>query len=170
MTQRLNHSDITLIRSARHAKCFLRSPAQTPPPNHAWLAPSRADCTRIIDRDLQALRPTQLPLRRRTRARPQAISVDSRPNRRAPTARLCAECNLPPSRRVSGQLPQATRDAQRDLRDQCRASASPRESRLNGSGRRSTRFHQGGCHHRQHDRILSGWRRSAAQPGRSRSR
>jgi hypothetical protein len=55
------------------------------------------------------------------------------------------------------------------LRDQCRASASPREPRLNGSGGRNARFCQGGRHHRQHDRILSRCRRPAVQCGRSRS-
>jgi hypothetical protein len=169
MTQCLTHSDLTLIRSAKHAKCFVRNPAQTPSPTRARLAPNRADRPWLIDGDLQTLWPPELPLRRRTRARAQAISIDGRANRRASTARLCAECSLPPSRRVSGQLPQATGDAQRDLRDQCRASASPRESRLDGSGRRNPRLCQGGCHHRQHDRILSRWGRPAAQPGRNRS-
>jgi hypothetical protein len=55
------------------------------------------------------------------------------------------------------------------LRDQRRASASPRESQLDGSGHRSTRLCQGGRHHRQHDRILSRCRRSTAGCGRSRS-
>jgi hypothetical protein len=169
MTQRLTHSDVILIRSAKDAKCLVRSPAQTSSPAHAWLAPNRADCTWVTDGDLQTLRPTQLPLRRRTRARPQAISIDGRANRRASAARLCAECSLPPGRQVSCELPQAPGDAQRDLRDQCRASASPREPGLDGSGRRSSRFCQGGRHHRQHDRILSGRRRSVAQPRRSRS-
>jgi hypothetical protein len=169
MTQRLTHSDLTLIRSAKHAKCFVRDPAQTPSPTRARLAPNRADCPRIIDGNLQALRPPELPLHRRTRARPQAISIDGRANWRASTTRLCAECSLPASRRVSCQLPQATGDAQRDLRDQCRASASPREPRLDGSSRRHLRLCQGGCHHRQHDRILPRWGRPATQPGRNRS-
>jgi hypothetical protein len=55
------------------------------------------------------------------------------------------------------------------LRDQCRASAPPRESRLNGPSCCSPRFRQGGRHHRQHDRILSCCRRPAAQCGRSRA-
>jgi hypothetical protein len=55
------------------------------------------------------------------------------------------------------------------LRDQCRAPASPRKSRLNGSGRRSPRLCRGGRHHRQHDRLLSRCRRSAARSGRTRS-
>jgi hypothetical protein len=55
------------------------------------------------------------------------------------------------------------------LRDQCRASAPPRESRLNGPGCCSPRFRQGGRHHRQYDRILSCCRRPAARCGRSRA-
>ena len=169
MTRVLNPSDIVLIRSASYDKSFVCGVAQTPPPASACSASARAHRARVFDRDLQAMRPTQLSLRRRAWPRAQAIFVDGRPNRRTSAPRLCSECDLPPSRRVSRQLPQASGDAQRDLRDQCRASASPRESRLNGSGCRSARFYQGGRHHRQHDRILSRRRRPAVQRGRSRS-
>ena len=169
MNHLLNQSDIALIRSAKHAKCFFRNPAQAPPPAHAWLAPTRADCAWVVDRDLQALRPTQLPLCRWTRTWPQTIPIDRRANRRAPTARLYTECHLSSGLRVSWQLPQAPGDAQRDLRDQCRASASPRESRLDGPGCHRPRVSQGSRHHRQHDRILSRWGRPATQPERSRS-
>jgi hypothetical protein len=167
MTQLLNHSDINLIRSASHAECFLRSPTQTASPADAWSTANRADCTRVTDRDIQALWPPELPLCRRVGARPQAISVDDRANRRASAVGLCTKCDLSTSCRVSWQLSQATGDAQRDLRDQCRASASSRESRLDGSGRRIPRLSQGGRHHRQHDRILSRWGRHATRPGRS---
>jgi hypothetical protein len=170
MTRALNHSDIDLIRSERHdEKRFICGPAQTSSPANACSAADRANCTRLIDRDLQAVWPTQLSLQGRTWTRTQAIFVHDRPNRRTPMARLCAERNLPASRRVSWQLPDTTADAQRDLRDQCRAAASPREARLNGPGRRSPRFYQGGRHHRQHDRILSCCRRYAVHRGRSRS-
>ena len=168
MTQLLNHSDINSIRSANE-EAFLRGPAKAPPPALACPSADRADCARVAHRDLQALRPTQLPLRRRTGTRPQALPVHNRSNRRTPAPWLCAEPDLSPSCCVSRQLPQTTGDAQRDLRDQCRASASPRESRLNGSGCRSARFCQGGRHHRQHDRILSCCWRLAVQRGRSRS-
>jgi hypothetical protein len=167
MTRLLNHSDINLIRSAPHAKCFVRNPTQTASAADTWSTPNRADCPRLTHRDLQTLRPPELPLCQRAGARPQAISVDHRANRRASAARLCAECDLPSGCRVSCQLSQATGDAQRDLRDQCRASASSRESRLDGSRRRIPRLSQGGRHHRQHDRILSRWGRHAARPGRS---
>ena len=169
MTRVLNQSDIVLIRSAAHDEHFFRCSAQTPPPTGADPTANRAGHTWITDRDVQTLWPAQLSLHRRAWARAQAILVHGRPNRRTPAPRLCAERDLPPSRCVSRQLPQTTGDAQRDLRDQCRASASPRESRLNGSGCRNAGFCQGGRHHRQHDRILSRCRRPVAQRGRSRS-
>lgn len=169
MTLVLNQSDIYLIRSGEHAKCFVRSPAQTAPPADPWSAPDRADRAWFTDRDLQALRPTQLSLRRWTWTRPQAISVHNCANRRSPAAWLRAECSLRPSRGVPCQLPQATGDAQRDLRNQCRTSTPPRESRLDGSGRCKPRLRRGGCHPRQHDRSLSCWRRAAIQRGGSRS-
>ena len=165
----LNHSDINLIRSAQHAECFVRGTAQTSPPSDAGPATNRADRARFADRDLKTLRPTQLPLRRRTWAWPQAISVHNCSNRRAPAAWLRPERSVSPSRKVPGQLPPAAGDAQRNLRDQCRTFASPRGSRLDGSGRRSSRLRQGGRHPRQHDRILSCWRRPAGRRGGSRS-
>jgi hypothetical protein len=169
MTRALNQSDILLIRSDGHEEHFFRGSTQTPPPAGADPAANRAGHTWITDRNLQTLWPAQLSLRRRAWAWAQAILVHGRPDRRTPAPRLCAERDLPPSRCVSRQLPQPTGDAQRDLRDQCRTSTSPRESRLNGSGCRSARFCQGGRHHRQHDRILSSCRRLAVQLGRSRS-
>jgi hypothetical protein len=169
MIQFLNHSDIKLIRSAQYAKCFVRGTAQTSPPSDAWPATNRADRAWFADRNLQTLRPTHLPLRGRTWARPQAISVHNCSNRRAPAAWLRSERSVSPSREVPGQLPSAAGDAQRNLRDQCRTFASPRGSRLDGSGRRSSRLRQGGRHPRQHDRILSCWRRPAVHHGGSRS-
>src|ERR1700716_1905888 len=100
MARILNPSDIFLIRSDRHAKCVVCGPAQTPPPARAWPAPNRANSARFTDRDLQALWPAELPLHRRTWARPQAISVHSQANRRTPAAWLRAECNPRPGRRV----------------------------------------------------------------------
>ena len=169
MTRVLTQSDILLIRSDEHEEHFFRGSTQTPPSAGAHPATNRAAHTWGADRDLQTLWSAQLSLRRRAWARAQAILVHGRPNRRTPAPRLCAERDLPKGRRISWQLPHATGDAQRDLRDQCRASAPPRESRLNGSGCRSARFCQGGRHHRQHDRILSCRRRLAVQRGRSRS-
>src|ERR1700680_753241 len=134
MTQVLNLSDYHLILSDEHSRFVIHSPAQTPPPARARPASDRTDTARLADRDLQALRPAQLPLCRWTRARPQAISFHNQSNRRAPAGRLRAECSPRRSPRVPRQLPQIARGAPRDLRDQCRTSAPPRESRLDGPG------------------------------------
>ena len=168
MIQPLNHSDNNLNRSGSHAKRFVRGFAQTPLPTSARSTTAGADHTRLADRNLQAMRATSLSLHRWAWARPQTIFVNDSPNWRTSTPRVCAERYLPSSRRVSCQLPHTAGDAQRDLCNQCRASASPRESRLNGPRRRSARFCQGGRHHRQHDRILSRCGRHATQRERSR--
>jgi len=169
MTRLLNHSDIKLIRSVTDGKRFLLVSTPTPTPAREDAAANRADRARLSHGNLQALWPGRLSLRRWARTRTQAIFVDDRPNRRTPAPRLCAERDLPKGRRVSWQLPHATGDAQRDLRDQCRsfcatARVSTKWIRLlqpSISPRRR--------HHRQHDRILSCCRRHAAQCGRSRA-
>ena len=108
MTQLLNHSDINSIRSANE-EAFFRGPAKAPPPALAYPAADRADCARVAHRDLQALRPTQLPLRRRTGTRPQALPIHNRSNRRTPAARLCAEWRVSSGGRVSRFLPPVAR-------------------------------------------------------------
>src|SRR6266478_2667829 len=130
MNRVLNLSDIEVILSDEESSSVIRGAAQASPSTRARPSPDRADRARFVDGDLQTLRPAQLPLRRRTRARPQEISLHNRSNRRTPAARLRAQCSLCPSRRVPRQLPQTAGDAQRDLRDQCRTAAPPRESRL----------------------------------------
>src|SRR4029077_16860024 len=97
MTRVLNQSDILLIRSDGHEEHLFRGSTQTPPPAGADPATNRAGHTWITDRDLQTLWPAQLSLRRRARARAQAILVHCRPNRRSPAPWLCAERDLPPS-------------------------------------------------------------------------
>src|SRR6266478_6510991 len=130
MNQVLNLSDIEVILSDEESSSVIRGPAQASPPTRAQPAPDRADRARFVDGDLQTLRPAQLPLRRRTWARPQEISLYNRSNGRASAARLRAQCSLRPGRRVPRELPQTAGDAQRDLRDQCRTAAPPRESRV----------------------------------------
>jgi hypothetical protein len=169
MSRFLNQSDNNLIRSEQHVKALVRSPAQASSPTRSRPTANRADRPRLADGDIQALWPAKLSLCRRTRSWPQAISFHNRARRRAPAAWLCAKRNLSASRRVPRQLPPAPGDAQRGLRDQCRASAAPRKSRLDGSGCRNSRLRRGGRHSRQHDRILSCWRRPAVQHGRGRT-
>ena len=171
MTQALNQSDRSSIRSKCHEQHYVRGPTQAPPPAGSCPASARAAHTWVSQRDLQALWAIPLSLQQQWPwARTQALFVYSGANRRTATPWLCAERDVSAGRGVSRQLSQATGDAQRDLRDQCRAFASQRESRLNGSGRYSPRSNQGGRHYRQHDRILSRCRwRQAANRGRSRA-
>jgi hypothetical protein len=168
MSYVLTRSDIYLIRSDRHVKCVVCDPSQTSPRACARSAANRANSAWLTDRDLQALRSAKLSLRRRTWARPQAISVHNQANWRTPAAWLRAERKPRPNCRVPRQFSQAAANAQRDLCDQCRASAPSREARLDGPGRRRPRLRQGGHHSRQHDRIASCWWRPAVQPGGSR--
>jgi hypothetical protein len=79
MNQVLNLSDIEVILSDEEAGSVIHSPSQASPPTRVRPAPDRADRARFVDGDLQALRPAQLPLRRRPRARPQEVSVHNRP-------------------------------------------------------------------------------------------
>src|SRR4029453_15575943 len=95
MTQVLNLSDYHLILSDEHSKFVIHGPAQTPPPAPPRPSSDRTDTARLTDRDLQALRPAQLPLRRWAWARPQAISFHNQSNRRAPPGGLCAKCAPP---------------------------------------------------------------------------
>src|SRR6516164_6106282 len=99
MNQVLNLSDIKVILSDEESSSVICGPAQASPPTRARPAADRADRARFVDGDLQTLRPAQLPLRRRTRSRPQEISLHNRSNWRTPAGRLRAQCNLCPSRR-----------------------------------------------------------------------
>jgi len=71
----LIHSDRHVIRSDGHSESFFPRAAQTSPPNRARLAPDRTGSAWNIGRNIQALRPAELPLRRRTWTRAQTISV-----------------------------------------------------------------------------------------------
>src|SRR5260370_8362959 len=106
MNRVLNLSDIEVILSDEESSSVIRGPAQASPPTCARPSPDRADRARFVDGDLQTLRPAQLPLRRRTWARPQQISLPNRSTPRTPPARLRAQCSLCPSRLAPPQLPQ----------------------------------------------------------------
>src|SRR5258708_19832845 len=97
MNQVLNLSDIEVILSDEESSSVIRGPAQASPPTRAQPAPDRADRARFVDGDLQTLRPAQLPLPRRTWARPQGISLHNRSNRRTPPPRLPAHSTSTPN-------------------------------------------------------------------------
>jgi hypothetical protein len=62
MTQPLNQSDSSLIRSGCHEQRFFRGSTQTPPAAGARPTTARADHTWVTNRDLQALRSIELSL------------------------------------------------------------------------------------------------------------
>src|SRR3974390_1484905 len=75
MNQFLIRSDCHVIRSDENPASFLDSPAQASAHPCARPTPDRTDPTWVVDRDIQALRTAELPLRRRTRTRAEAIFV-----------------------------------------------------------------------------------------------
>src|SRR3989442_7607159 len=98
MTQVLNLSDYHLILSD-DSKFVIHGPAQTSPPARARPSSGRTDTARLTDRDLQALRPAPLPLRRWAWAPPPAISFHNQSERRARAGPLRAACSTRPSPR-----------------------------------------------------------------------
>ena len=166
MNRLLIRSDHLPIRSDGHSESFAISSTQASSQSGARPATARQGVTRVANRDLQALWQAKLPLRQRTGARAEAIpSYQSAWRTAAP--RLCAEHRLRAGCPSDRQLPQATRSSQRDLCDQCRASAPARGSRVDRDGPRPRcpRFRQGGRHSRRHDYVLSHCWRLAVRSG-----
>jgi hypothetical protein len=166
MNRLLIRSDHLSIRSDGYPSSFTISSTQASSQSGAWPATAREGVTRVANRDLQALWPAKLPLRRRTGARTEAIPGDQSAWRTT-APRLCAERRLRAGCSFDRQLPQATRSSQRDLCDQCRASAPARGSRVDRDGPcpRCPRFRQGGRHSRRHGCVLSRCWRLAVRSG-----
>ena len=165
----LIRSDDLTIRSDEYPESASNSSAQTSPQTGARLAPARAGVTRFADRDLQALRSAELPLRGRTGTRSEAISRHQSAWRAAPQ-RLRPECSSRARCPSDLQLPQAARGAQRDLRDQCRTPAPARGSRVDrhGPGPHRPRLRQSGGRPRRHGCVLSLCWRLAVRSGEGR--
>jgi hypothetical protein len=159
-------SDYLSIRSDEHTGSFRLRSAKATPQTATGFAAARARAAWLVDRDLQALRSAELPLSRRPRTWPEAISGDQSAWRTSPQ-RICTKCRLRSGHRMARQLSPAARYTQRDLRHQCRTSASPRGSRIDphGSGVNRPRLCQSRCDRRRYDRVLSRCRRSAAGSG-----
>ena len=168
MNRLLIRSDHLSIRSDGRSESFAINPTQAPSQSGARPATAREGVTRVANRDLQALWPAKLPLRRRTVARTEAIPGDQSAWRTT-APRLCAERRLRAGRPIDRKLPQAARSSQRDLRDQRRSSASARGSRVDRDGpcARCPRFRQGGRHSRRHGCVLSRCWRLAVRSGES---
>jgi hypothetical protein len=164
----LIHSDRHLIRSDGHPESFFPSATQTSPPDRTGLAANRTGSAWNVGRNIQALRPIELPLRRRTWTRAQTISVHQPAwNGRPAAPRLCAK-RLPRAGRLfDRQFPRPARCARRDLCDQHGAPATTRGTWINrhGPGARRFRLRQGGRHPRRHGCVLSCRRRPAVQSG-----
>ena len=166
MTRLLIPSDYLPIRSDEHSQSIRFSPTKTPQQTAARLATTRPPAARLVDRDLQEMRSTNLSLSRWSGTRPQAVSGDQSA-RRPPSQRICTKCRLRTGHRMARQLSLAARYTQRDLRHQCRTSASPRGSRIDpdGPGVNRTRLCQSRRGRRRYDRVLSRCRRSAVGSG-----
>lgn len=83
MNRLLIRSDYLSIRSDEHPTSIRNRSTQTSPHIIARFAATRAGVTRVADRVLQALRSVELPLRRRTGTRSEAIP-GNQPTWRAP--------------------------------------------------------------------------------------
>ena len=167
----LIHSDRNVIRSDGHPETFFPRAAQTSSPDRARLAADRTGSAWNIGRNIQALRPAKLPLRRRTWTWAQTISVRQPAwNGRPAAQRLCAKRHPRAGCRFDRQFPRRARCARRDLCDQHGTPATARGAWINrhGPGARRFRLRQGGRHPRRHGCVLSGCRRSAVTSGGAR--
>ena len=172
MNQPLIRSEGSLIRSDNPdepQESFRTGLAQTPPPIGEQPAADRTSAARDFSRDLQALRPPKLSLCRWTRTWSEALSVDQ-PAWWATTTGLRTQRRAYAGRPADRQLPQAARDAQRDLRDQRGTPAATRRARVERDGPSTCRprLRQGGRHPRRHGCILSRRRRPAVRSGGAR--
>ena len=164
----LIHSDRNVIRSDGHPETFFPRAAQTSSPDRARLAADRTGSAWNIGRNIQALRPTELPLRRRTWTRAQTIPVHQPAwNGRPAAQRLCAKRHPRAGRPFDRQFPRRARCARRDLCDQHGTPATARGAWINrhGPGARRFRLRQGGRHPRRHGCVLSCRRGPAVQSG-----
>lgn len=92
MNRLLIPSDYITIRSDEYSAPVNSSSAQTPSQPSARPAPNRTTVARFADRDIQALRSAELPLRQWSGAWSEAISGDQSA-RRAAAQRLRPECH-----------------------------------------------------------------------------
>jgi hypothetical protein len=185
-------TDQLIMWPDHHARSARSRAAPTAPQAHPRLAGTRSYYAGFADREVQALRPPRMSLRRGTRPRTEALSLGQH-LRRAAADGLCAERQRRGGTRFGRQLQQGPRDPERDLRHQHRASAPPRGARLrdpvttraafelgmlgscrrchapilmgscNECDHRCARSRHGGRHHRQHGRVLSCRRCPAAR-------
>jgi hypothetical protein len=156
MNRLLIRSDHITIRSDEYQRSAGNSSAQTPPQLGARLTSNGAAVAWFADRDLQALRPAELPLRQRPGPWSEAISGHQSAGRTAPP-RLRSERYARAGCLFDRQLRQAARGSQRNLCDQHGTPAPARGSRVNrgGPSPHRLRHRQGGRGSRRHGCLLS---------------
>lgn len=156
MNRLLIPSDYITIRSDEYSAPVNNSSAQTPSQPSARPAPNRTTVARFADRDIQALRSAELPLRQWSGAWSEAISGDQSA-RRAAAQRLRPECHARARCQSDRQFQQTARGTLRDLCDQHGTPAPARGSRVNldGPGAHYLRYRKGGSCARRHGRLLS---------------
>jgi hypothetical protein len=149
-------SDHITIRSDEYQGSASNSSAQTPSQLGTRLASDRAAVAWFADRDLQALRPAELPLRQRPGTWSEAISGHQSARRAAPQ-RLRPERHARTRCQFDRQLQQAARGSQRNLCDQHGTPTPARGSRVDrdGPGPHLLRRRQGGRGSRRHGCLLS---------------
>jgi hypothetical protein len=162
-------SDYLSIRSDEYTGSFRLRAAKATPQTAEESAATRARATWRVDRDLQAVRSAKLPLSRRARTWPEAISGDQSAWRTSPQG-VRTKRRLRPGRTVAWQFSPVARHTQRDLRNQCRTPATTRRFRIgrHGPGFKWPRLVTSGCHCRRHDCVLSRRRRAAVPSGAAR--
>lgn len=156
MTRLLIRSDHITIRSDEYQQSVGNNSAQTPSQLGARFTSNRAVVARFADRDLQALRPAELPLCQWPGPWSEAIpghksAGRTAPSRLRPERYERARCQFDP------QLQQAARRSQRNLCDQHGTPTPAGGSRVNrdGPGPHRVRHRQGGCGSRRHGCLLS---------------
>lgn len=126
MKFRLLLSDQLLTWSEIYGRYFLRSVAQASKTAFAAIAViAIAAIAWFAHRTVQAVRQTELQMRRGPRPRPQALPVGE-PPRTAPSDGLRAARKRRRSHDRPGEFPSGPRDTRGNLRDQSRAVAPPR--------------------------------------------
>jgi hypothetical protein len=156
MNRLLIRSDYTTIRSDEYQRYARNRSSQTPSQGGARVAPNRAVVAWCADRDLQALRPAELSLRRRSGTWSEAISGHQSARRPTPPG-LRPERHARSRCHSDRQLQQASRSSQRDLCDQHGTPTPARGSRVgrHEPGSHLLRHRQGGCGSRRHGCLLS---------------
>lgn len=156
MNRLLIRSDYITIRSDEYQRYARNRSAQTPSQLGARLTSNGATVAWFADRDLQALRPAEMPLRQWPGPWPEAISGHQPAGKTAPP-RLRPERHARAGCQFDRQLQQTAPGSQRNLCHQHGTPAPTRGSWVDrgGPGAHRLRHRQGGRGSRRHGCLLS---------------